>query len=65
VDAQLGGSTQLLPGGRILVAYGNGRRLQEYDATGAVVWQIEGDPGYIFRAARVASLYAPGFGGTR
>lgn len=59
-DAQLGGSTQALAGGRILVAYGNGHRVQEYDAAGTVVWELQGDPGYVFRAARIASLYAPG-----
>jgi hypothetical protein len=57
VEAQLGGSTQALPGGGILVAYGNGHRVQEYDAAGNVVWEIHGDPGYIFRATRMPSLY--------
>jgi hypothetical protein len=60
VVAQLGGTTQNLPGGRTLVAYGNGGRVEEYDATGRVVWRIEGNPGYVFRATRIASLYAPG-----
>ncbi len=60
VVALLGGSTQVLPGGRVLVAYGNGNRLQEYDAAGNVVWEIHGNPGYIFRAQRIASLYDPG-----
>ncbi len=55
-----GGSTQALPGGRILVAYGTGNRVQEYDAGGAVVWEIHGNPGYVFRAQRIASLYRPG-----
>ena len=65
VTTLLGGSTQTLPSGRILVAYGNGNRVQEYDAGGAVVWEIHGDPGYIFRAERIASLYAPGVGTSR
>jgi hypothetical protein len=28
-----------------------------------VVWRIEGNPGYVFRAQRIRSLYRPG-GGT-
>ena len=60
VTAPLGGTTQMLPGGRVLVAYGNGGRVEEYDASGQVVWRIEGAPGYIFRAQRIRSLYQPG-----
>lgn len=60
VTALLGGSTQRLAGDRMLVAYGNGNRVQEYNAAGTVVWELLGNPGYIFRAVRVASLYAPG-----
>jgi len=60
VTAQLGGTTQALPGGRVLVAYGNGGRVEEYNASGQVVWRIEGNPGYIFRAQRIRSLYQPG-----
>jgi hypothetical protein len=59
VVAQLGGTTQPLPGGRTLVAYGSGGRVEEYDAAGQVVWRIEGNPGYIFRAQRIRSLYQP------
>jgi len=59
VVAQLGGSTQSLANGRILVAFGNGGRLIEYDAQGQVVWRIDGDAGYVFRAQRIASLYRP------
>ena len=60
VIAHLGGTTQDLPGGRTLVAFGDGGRVEEYDAQGNVVWRIEGDPGYVFRAHRIASLYRPG-----
>lgn len=60
VTALLGGSTQPLGQGRVLVAYGNANRVQEYDASGAVVWEIYGNPGYVFRAQRIASLYRPG-----
>jgi hypothetical protein len=59
VVAQLGGTTQPLPGGRSQVAYGNGGRVEEYDAAGQVVWRIEGNPGYVFRAQRIQSLYFP------
>ena len=60
--ATLGGSTQLLPNGRTLVAFGDGAAVVEYDATGGVVWQIEGNPGYVFRAQRIQSLYHPEIG---
>ena len=65
VVAQQGGSTQELPGGRTLVAFGNGGRVEEYDAAGNVVWRIEGSPGYVFRAQRIRSLYKPGVGFAR
>ena len=57
VVAQLGGSTQVLPGGRTLVAYGNGERVEEYDSSGRMVWHIEGRSGYVFRAQLISSLY--------
>ena len=63
--ALLGGTTQELPDGRLLVAYGNGNRVEEYDQSGLVVWRIEGNPGYVFRAQRIRSLYAPGVGSYR
>jgi arylsulfotransferase ASST len=65
VIALLGGTTQALPGDRTLVAFGNGGRVEEYDASGRVVWRIEGDPGYVFRAQRIRSLYRPGVGSAR
>jgi len=63
--ALLGGSTQDLPEGRTLAAFGNGNRVEEYDASGIVHWRIEGNPGYIFRAQRILSLYRPGMGTSR
>jgi hypothetical protein len=60
VVAQVGGSTQRLAGGRTLVAFGDGRRVEEYDAAGRVVWRLEDDAGYVFRAQRIQSLYRPG-----
>jgi hypothetical protein len=65
VTAQLGGSTQELPSDRALVAFGDGRRVEEYDAVGNVVWRIDGDAGYVFRAYRIQSLYRPGVGTAR
>ena len=58
--ANIGGSTQWLPGGRLLVSYGDGGRVEEYDADGRLAWALTGDPGYVFRATRIASLYDPG-----
>jgi hypothetical protein len=59
VTAQLGGTTQDLPDGHSLVSFGTAGRVEEYDASGAIVWQIEGNPGYVFRAQRIRSLYHP------
>jgi len=36
-----------------------GGAVQEYDREEGVVWQIEGDPGYVYRAQRIRSLYHP------
>jgi hypothetical protein len=58
--AMLGGATQLLPDGHVLIAFGNGGRVEEFDSAGRSVWRIEGDAGYVFRATRVRSLYEPG-----
>jgi hypothetical protein len=60
--SQTGGSAQELPGGRTLVSFGPAGRVEEYDASGRVVWRIEGNPGYVFRAQRIRSLYSPGVG---
>ena len=65
VVTQIGGSVQPLAGGRTLVTFGTEGRVEEYDATGRRLWHISGNPGYVFRAQRIASLYAPGAGDTR
>ena len=65
VIAQIGGSTQSLANGHTLVSFGNGGGVEEYDATGKVVWRITGNPGYVFRAERIRSLYNPGQGDAR
>lgn len=59
VIGSLGGSVQALPGGRVLVSLGNAQRVEEFDASGAVVWKLEGGVGYVFRAQRIGSLYYP------
>ena len=61
----IGGSVQSLPGGRTLVSFGTAGRVEEYDASGQVKWSITGAAGYVFRAERIRSLYAPGVGTTR
>lgn len=61
----IGGSVQDLPDDRTLVSFGTAGRVEEYDASGRVVWRIDGNPGYVFRAQRIRSLYAPGVGLTR
>ena len=61
---EIGGSVQRLPNGHTLVSFGTAGRVVEYDGAN-VVWRIEGDAGYIFRAQRIPSLYSPGVGATR
>jgi hypothetical protein len=58
--AQVGGTTQALADGHTLVSFGSGGGVEEYDAAGNVVWQLMGNPGYVFRAQRIRSLYYPG-----
>jgi hypothetical protein len=65
VVTQIGGSVQPLPNGRTLVSFGTEGRVEEYDAEGRVVWSIYGNAGYVFRAQRIRSLYAPGLGTAR
>jgi hypothetical protein len=60
VRTLIGGSVQVLSGGRTLVSFGTEGRVEEYDSAGQVVWRIEGHPGYVFRAQRIQSLYRPG-----
>ena len=40
-------------------------RVEEYDALGRVTWRVEKGAGYVFRAQRITSLYAPGTGMAR
>ena len=62
VVTPIGGSVQSLSGGRVLVSFGVAGRVEEYDAAGRVLWRIDGDAGYVFRAQRIRSLYSPGEG---
>ena len=65
VVTQIGGSVQTLAGGRTLASFGTEGRVEEYDNSGRVMWRIEGNPGYVFRAQRIRSLYTPGLGESR
>lgn len=65
VVTDIGGSVQTLANGRTLVSFGTAGRVEEYDASGRLTWRIEGNPGYVFRAQRIRSLYAPGVGTSR
>ena len=56
VVTEIGGSVQLLAGGRTLVSFGTAGRVEEFDADGHVVWHLDGNPGYVFRAQRIRSL---------
>lgn len=62
VVTPIGGSVQALSGGRVLVSFGVAGRVEEYDAAGRVLWRIEGDAGYVFRAQRIRALYSPAEG---
>jgi hypothetical protein len=65
VVTEIGGSVQALANGRTLVSFGTAGRVEEYDEAGRLTWHIEGNPGYVFRAQRIRSLYAPGVGTSR
>jgi hypothetical protein len=65
VVTEIGGSVQTLADGRTLVSFGTAGRVEEYDASGRITWRIDGNAGYVFRAQRIRSLYAPGVGTSR
>ena len=60
VVAQLGGTTQSLENGHTLVSFGSAGRVEEYDAAATWFGRSSGNPGYVFRAQRIRSLYTPG-----
>jgi hypothetical protein len=47
------------------VSFGTTGRVEEFDQSGATLWRISGNPGYVFRAQRIGSLYHPIPTGTR
>lgn len=55
----LGGSVQQEAADRFLVSFGQAGRVEEFDLNGNTLWKINGNPGYVFRAQRVTSLYHP------
>jgi hypothetical protein len=59
VQTLIGGSVQQTATGRYLVSFGTEGRVEEFDASGATLWAIAGDPGYVFRAQRIESLGNP------
>jgi hypothetical protein len=65
VVTEIGGSVQALGAGRTLVSFGTAGRVEEYDGDGRLLWHIEGNAGYVFRAQRIQSLYTPGVGTPR
>ena len=59
----VGGATQVLANGHGLVSFGRAGRVVETDASGKKSWELTGIDGfYVYRAQRVESLYALGFG---
>jgi hypothetical protein len=65
VRTEIGGSVQQLEAGRTLVSFGTAGRVEEYDSADRLLWHIEGNAGYVFRAQRIQSLYQPGVGDPR
>ncbi len=59
VTTALGGSVQMLAPDRFLVSFGTQGRVELFDLAGTRLWQIDGNPGYVFRAQRITSLYHP------
>lgn len=55
----IGGSVQATLPGRFLVSFGTEGRVEEFDTAGNLLWRIQGNPGYVFRAQRILSLYQP------
>ena len=53
-----GGATQNLTGQHILVAFGDGGVVQEFDSGGALAWQIQGNIGYPFAPAHPLAVQA-------
>jgi len=65
VVTEIGGSVQPLADGRALVSFGTAGRVEMFDAANQMLWHVDGNPGYVFRAQWIRSLYAPGIGSNR
>lgn len=61
----IGGSVQQAGTGRWLFSVGTTGHVEEFDGGGTLHWMINGNPGYVFRAQRIPSLYQPGVGAAR
>jgi hypothetical protein len=59
VQTLIGGSVQAAGSDRYLVSFGTEGRVELFDGSGLKLWNIEGNPGYVFRAQRILSLYSP------
>jgi len=59
VTTPIGGSVEAVGSDQYLVSFGTQGRVELFDASGLKLWSIEGNPGYVFRAQRIHSLYAP------
>jgi hypothetical protein len=55
----IGGSVQVAGSDQYLVSFGTEGKVELFDASGVKLWGIDGDPGYVFRAQRIQSLYRP------
>lgn len=55
----IGGSVQAVDADRYLVSFGTEGRVELFDTSGRTLWAIDGNPGYVFRAQRIRSLYSP------
>jgi hypothetical protein len=61
----IGGSVQVTAEDRFVASFGTEGRVEMFDPSGTKLWAIEGNPGYVFRAQRITSLYLPVPRGTR
>jgi hypothetical protein len=61
----VGGSVHNPAPGRWLMSVGTTGVVREFTSGGSPTWQIDGNPGYVFRAQKFPSLYRPGIGAPR
>lgn len=61
----VGGSVHNPAPGRWLMSVGTTGVVREFTTGGSPTWQIDGNPGYVFRAQKFPSLYRPGLGAPR